>query len=97
MSLGLADALNTLKEAIDMKMDFWVGQIHVTADSIHTDRYEVSFWPAAQISARGPIEQAKGTMVTIEDQGRDEREGDEIDWQTPEVSSPHCSHSSGKS
>jgi len=48
----------------------WQGfQLHLAPDSIHTDRYEVRFWPAAHMTVRGPIGQAKGTMVTVEDQG----------------------------
>src|SRR5262249_54761559 len=46
--------------------DRWQGfHLHLAPDSIHTDRYEVRFWPAAQMSTRGPIGHAKGTMVTI--------------------------------
>lgn len=48
----------------------WQGfQLHLSPDSIHTDRYEVKFWPAAQMTLRGPIGRAKETMVTVEDQG----------------------------
>jgi len=54
--------------------DRWRGfQLEVRPDPLHPDRYEVEFWPNEMMAASGPEGEfhaiARGTVVTLEDQG----------------------------
>jgi hypothetical protein len=53
--------------------DRWRGfQFEVRPDPLHTNRFEVEFWPNELMAATGPSGQVRaierGTVVTIEDQ-----------------------------